>query len=126
MFLPLSNRLEVLVDYSLGPLGLLGDGLDLSGSFELFLQGSWGSTSSSEAIPTAFGVVDLEYLLLRRRLTIGHVALLAGVRALSLSAYVSCAKRRVGGILEVREGDAAVRHRRHDLRRERYGDSCHA
>ena len=124
--LPLSNGLQVVSD-SLRFFGLLGRCFVLTGSFELPSQGcGWGTAAADEPMAASFSIVDLDHLLLRRGLTIGHVALFARVRALALSSCNRSAYRRVGGILQTGQRYATISHVRSDPGRLRDSDCCHA
>lgn len=85
MTLPLPDRLQI-VGGSLG--GLLSRHLCLSCCFELPGEGSrLGPAPTNKAMAAGFGIIDLDDLLLRGWLAIGHVALLASVGSLALSSH---------------------------------------
>lgn len=89
MSLPVTDGLEIASRH-LGASGVgssgLGCGLLLACRFQLFRQsGGWGGTSTDEARATSIGIVGLDHELLRRGLSMGNVALLAGVGALTLA-----------------------------------------
>lgn len=126
MSLPLPNSLKVVSD-SLRLLDLLGRCFVLTGSFELPGQGRGRSPAATDqSMAAGFSIVDLDHLLLRRRLAIGHVALLARVRALTLPSEDRSAYGRVGGILQTGQRHATIRHVCRDPGRLRHSDCCHA
>lgn len=64
----------------------------LASGLELARQGSGrGPAPAHEAMTARLGIVDLDNLLLRGRLAVRHVALLARVGALALSSDGRCA-----------------------------------
>jgi hypothetical protein len=108
-------------------LRLLGRGLGLTCRLELAREGRLrGSCAADEAVAAGLGIVDLDDVLLLRRLSVEDVALLAGVRALALPADGSRAERRVGGIAQRGQRHAAVGHGGSDVRGGRDGEGGHA
>lgn len=128
--LPIANGLEVAgVDLRAPGVGLgyPGCGLVLACSFKLFRQGGGRSTTpADESRAACIHIVGFDHELLRGRLSIGEVALLAGVGALALSADGSGAHGGICSMLEVCEGNATVGHGVYDLGRGRHGYCCHA
>jgi hypothetical protein len=108
-------------------LRLLGRGLGLACRLEFAREGRLrGSGAADEAVAAGLGVVDLDDVLLLRRLPVEDIALLAGVRALALPTDGSWAQRRVGGIAQRGQRHAAVRHGGSNVRRGRDGEGGHA
>jgi hypothetical protein len=128
MTLPLSD----LVDLMSSLLGLLvlmlGYGFGLSAGFLQFSRqrGCWGPTPTHKPGPPRLSIVDLDDMLLRGRLAVCHVALLAGTRTLTLPAHVSHTERRIGGILQVGERNTTVCHNVCELGRRRDSYRCHS
>lgn len=126
MSLPLADGLEIVRD-SLRLFSLLGRRLVLTGSFELPSQGRGrGTAAAYQPVTAGFSIVDLDHLLLWWGLAVGHVALLARVPPLALSAGDRSAYGRVGGILQAGQWDAAICHGCSNPRRLRDGDGGHA
>lgn len=90
MFLPLADGIQILVDLNstLAPLSLPGCRLPIAGGLELLLEGRHRCTAPAtrQTVTTRLGVIYLDDLLLRRRLAVGQVPLLAGMGALPLAA----------------------------------------
>ena len=82
VLLPLSDRFHIIAGAARG--------LGVSHGFKFLLEsGGWGPTTATQPKSTRFGIVNFDYQLLRRRLTIGEIALFAGVRPLPLPACAS-------------------------------------
>ena len=124
--LPLTDGLEV-VRRALD--GVLCRSLVLAGGLELACQGGGlGAAAADQAMPSGFGIVDLDQLLFQRGLPVAGITLLAGVGALALAANGRGAEGRVGGILKAGQRHAPVGHGdgNGNLGGKRHGDSGHA
>jgi len=123
VLLPLADGVEVI----LGALGLLGSRLGLACGLELPRQGRLrGTGAADKAVTTCLCIVDLDHLLLLCGLAVEDVALLARVGSLALCSDGSRAQRRVGGIAQVSQRHAAVRHGGRDVGRGWDGYCGHA
>lgn len=118
MTLPLTNALQIVLGGLLCLLCRPGHGSSLSGAgiasgLELSLQCSgWVLAGlSRQSMATSLVVVGLEHQLLRWRLGIGKLSLVAGMGARSFCARSgSIAVRRVRGIGQVGQRHPSTRH----------------